>query len=84
MLNLNLREDIYPEYPILEGAKVIRKVRNVWTPWVEDTEEDIAKAFNFDRMETEDFYIFEIIKDKSDASKCLDILRDSFDVVKVY
>jgi len=46
---LNHREDIYPEYPILEGAKIVRKVRNVWKPWLEDTEEDIAKAMNFDR-----------------------------------
>jgi len=67
VLNLNLREDIYPEYPILEGAKIIRKVRNVWKPWLEDTEEDVAKAFTIDRAETEDFYAFEIIKNKEDA-----------------
>ena len=45
VLNLNLREDIYPEYPVLEGARVIRKIRNVWKPWLEDTEEDISKSF---------------------------------------
>ena len=81
---MNRREDIYPEYPILEGAKVIRKVRNVWKAWHEDTEEDAIKAINLDRIETDDFFIFEIIKNKDDALKCLDILKDSFDVVNVY
>jgi len=84
VLNLNLREDIFPEYPILEGAKIIRKVRNVWKPWLEDTEEDVTKAFNLDRDDTEDFYVFELIKNKEDAQKVLDILKENFDVVKIY
>ena len=63
---------------------MVRKVRNVWKPWKEDTEEDINEAMNYDREETEDFYVFELIKNKDDAEKVLDILKERFDVINIY
>ena len=84
VLNLNLREDIYPEFPVLEGTVQIRKVHNVWKPWLEDTEEAVTKSFALDRSESDDFYVFELIKDKADAQKTLDILKESFDIIKIY
>ena len=30
MLNLNLREDIFPEYPVMEGYKIKARLRNVF------------------------------------------------------
>ena len=37
MVNLNLREDLFPEYPILPGARVKKRVQNVWRMWTEDS-----------------------------------------------
>jgi len=37
MVNLNLREDIYPEYPVLEGAQSKKHAKNVWRKWLEDS-----------------------------------------------
>ena len=33
----NLREDIYPEYPIIEGIKMSRGIKNVFESWKDDT-----------------------------------------------
>jgi len=37
VVNLNLREGVYPEYPVMEGHKTMKLLRNVWKPWLEDT-----------------------------------------------
>ena len=39
LVNLNLREDLYPEYPVIEGMKMKRGVKNVFETWKEETEE---------------------------------------------
>ena len=65
------KHPIYPEYPILEGSKVIRKVRNVWKPWIEDSEDDIAKSFSVDRSETDDFYIYILYNNCSLCFSCI-------------
>jgi hypothetical protein len=38
MVNLNLREDVFPEYPILEGMNMRKGIKNVFEPWKEETE----------------------------------------------
>ena len=45
MLNLNLREDIFPEYPVLEGFHLRKGIKNVFETWVEETEEEIEQAW---------------------------------------
>jgi len=84
ILNLNLREDIYPEYPILEGAKTIKRVQNVWRSWLEDSYEDAFKSFELDRSEGEDFYISTLIRDPEDGRKCKALLLQNFDIIKIY
>ena len=36
MININLREDLFPEYPIIEGFKINARVKNVFEDWRED------------------------------------------------
>ena len=45
MLNLNLREDLYPEYPIIDGCTMQKRIKNVFENWKEDKYEQIVKAF---------------------------------------
>ena len=44
MVNLNLREDIFPEFPKID-QEISKKAPNVWRPWHEDAQEDIFKSF---------------------------------------
>ena len=39
IVNLNLREDLYPEYPTMEGMKMKKRIRNVFKPWIDDDDE---------------------------------------------
>ena len=55
MVNLNLRDDIYPEYPIMEGFKINHRVKNMFEQWREDRQEDLIKAFYNDMQETDNF-----------------------------
>lgn len=48
ILNLNQREDIYPEYPILEGMNMKKRVQWVWRKWKTDVLDDVEKAFKND------------------------------------
>ena len=84
MLSLNQREDIFPEYPLLYGVEIIRKIKNVWKAWLEDTEEAKLNSFERDRRASDSFYLNTLIKDAEDAQGCVDILRDSFDLIKIY
>ena len=34
IVNLNLREDIYPEYPIPEGLAMKKRIKWIWRHWV--------------------------------------------------
>ena len=36
VVNLNTREDIYPEFPILEGMKIKKRVKWIWRSWLQD------------------------------------------------
>ena len=38
-VNLNLREDLYPEYPVIEGKIMKKGIRNVFEQWKEETDE---------------------------------------------
>ena len=49
IVNLNQREDIYPEYPVLEGRTMKKRVQWVWRKWKTDTLEEIDDAFKNDR-----------------------------------
>ena len=41
VVNLNLREDIFPEYPAKEPDPASKNIRNVWRNWIEDSQEDM-------------------------------------------
>ena len=60
-----------------------KTVQNVWRKWVEDTPEDGLKSFISDTQE-EEFDVYRFIKKKEDANACLDILRDNFEIYKIY
>mmetsp|Transcript_28843 Transcript_28843/g.43553 ORF Transcript_28843/g.43553 Transcript_28843/m.43553 type:complete len:187 (+) Transcript_28843:941-1501(+) len=82
VLNLN-QKDFYPEYPLLHGVKNNKNIQNVWRHWLEDSEEEIDKSFISD-TETEEFAEARFIKNEEDWFKCLQVLKDNFDIIKVY
>ena len=41
VVNLNLREDIFPEFPNKEKDPMPKRIANVWRFWLDDTQEDI-------------------------------------------
>lgn len=55
----------------------------MWRSWIEDSEEDCLNSFNKD-TQCEEFEVHKFIKNPDDAKRCLDILLENFDMVKVY
>jgi len=84
MVNINLREDLFPEFPIIDGIKIKERVKNVFEQWKEDRYEDVIKAYQIDRNESENFCIARLVKDEADQNKCFEILLDNFEINKVY
>lgn len=41
VVDLNTREDIYPEFPILEGMQIKKRVKWIWRAWIQDQQDDI-------------------------------------------
>ena len=37
MINLNLREDIFPEFPVLEGFNMRKGIKNMFESWKDET-----------------------------------------------
>lgn len=67
MININLREDLFPEYPIIEGTKILNRVKNVFEEWKEDREEDKLRAFDMNYEESgDDFCIERLIRQPMD------------------
>lgn len=83
IVNLNLREDIYPEYPNQELVAK-KPVVNVWRQWLEDTQEDVFKSYQNELIETDNFMITKFVKDEGDAGNCLMILMENFEIIKIY
>ena len=65
-MNLNLREDLYPEYPVIEGMKMKRGIKNVFEKWKEETPEMKQCAFDLDCESTFMFSTGALTKDKED------------------
>ena len=63
IVNLNLREDIYPEFPVIEGMKLQRGIKNVFEPWIEETSFVKQKIFDIDQEHTKQFSINHLTKD---------------------
>lgn len=71
----NMRDFVYPEYPLPQGDLVQKMVPNMWRKWVEETKEDLHASF-YVETGTEQFRIEKYIKNAEDAGACLSILRD--------
>ena len=41
IVNINQKEDIFPEFPDKEGVPQPKRIANVWRNWVEDTKEQM-------------------------------------------
>jgi len=48
-------------------VEIIRKIKNVWKAWLEDTEEAKLNSFERDRRASDSFYLNTLIKDAEDA-----------------
>ena len=49
VVNLNQREDLYPEYPTIEKLTAEKeKVEWVWKAWLPDHQNDIVESFKRD------------------------------------
>ena len=48
MVNLNLREDVFPEYPIIEGLHIRKGIKNVFELWKDETEIQVSSAWEMD------------------------------------
>ena len=84
MVNINLREDLFPEFPIIEGMKIRPRIKDVFEQWKEDRQEDICKAFEIDKNKSENFSMARFVKDEQDQAKSLEILIDNYNIMKVY
>ena len=84
MVNLNLRDDLYPEYPVIDGFVVKPRVKNVFEEWREDRQEDKIKAFQVDMSISENFYTGRLVKDTSDQNIVIKTMLENFDYIKVY
>ena len=71
MLNINLREDLFPEYPILHGMKVKSRVKDVFEKWKDDRFEDVLRSFSLSREISDDFNLEKLVKDEEDREKTL-------------
>ena len=77
-------KDFYPEYPILQDpVKHTKTVQNVWRPWRIDSEDDNSYSFNLD-VKDKKFDPSMFIKSEDDIKKCIQILKDEFEMIKVY
>ena len=45
VVNLNLKEDLFLEYPSKEQEPFPKHIANVWRNWIEDSQEDMFKSF---------------------------------------
>ena len=70
VVNLNLREDIFPEYPSKEKEPQKKRIANMWRQWLEDSKEDIFKSFQVDLEHQNQFAINKYIRDPIDAANC--------------
>ena len=70
VVNLNLREDIFPEFPLKEKAPPKKRIANMWRQWLEDSKEDIFKSFQEDLEYQNQFFIHKYIRDSIDAANC--------------
>jgi len=63
IVNLNKREDLYPEYPIIEGMKMTKRIKNVFETWKDDNAERKRKAYESDKVATGNFGLGNYVKD---------------------
>ena len=84
MINLNFRESIFPEFPILEGMDMQRKIRNVFELWEEETLENVNKGWEYDLRRSGNFSIEHLTRDVNDRIATLNKLKVLYDKCKVY
>ena len=84
MVNLNLREDIFPEFPVKDPQPMKKRIANVWRYWLDDSQEDIFKSFQEDLEHQSQFLIHKYIRCPIDAGNSMNIMMDNFDIIKIY
>ena len=62
VVNLNLAESIFPEYPNQDQEPNEKRVANVWRYWLEDSQEDKFKSFQEDSAGQDNFMISKYIR----------------------
>ena len=65
------------------GYDAPKTIQNVWRTWLEDTFDDQVQSFLLDTSQ-EEFQIWRYIKDPKESKKCLDIMRDNFDLINIF
>ena len=60
MVNLNTREDLYPEYPIIEGMKMNKGIKNVFECLYDDDDDQKTHAIEVDSNETFNFSLIHL------------------------
>ena len=83
VVNLNLREDIFPEFPS-KVKEPVQRIANVWKNWIEDSQEDMFKSFQVDQEGMEHYLIHKYIRCPIDAGNCINTLISNFDVIKTF
>ena len=66
IVGLNDREDIFPEFPVLEGMVVKKRVQWIWRKWVPDKQDDIILSFKKDQDMSNNFFGNRLIKNIED------------------
>lgn len=84
VVNLNVRENIWPEYPATDPEAQKKPTADVWRYWQEDSQEDIFKSFQADLEDRDQFLISKYIRCPVDAGNCINCMIDNYDVIKIY
>ena len=66
MVNLNLREDIFPEYPVLEGMHMKKRIRNVFELWKDEPQHQIDAGWEYDIERSKCFSISYLVREYAD------------------
>ena len=62
----------------------MRRIYAVWNDWINHSDEEKSRQFERYRKSSDNFYLPNLLKDNNDIYKCLEIVKQNFDIIKIY
>ena len=84
---MNLRDFVYPEYPIHQKEAMEEKIPNVWKPWLDDSPSKIEKIFDNERKSMEfnyDRLLRRVVRDEEQMTACMKLLKENLEKILLY